>query len=95
MIYRISLKNTEEYALLDHQVYTDLSHDQELSNLGVLDNLRMHSSGCAVFQKAVRKESGQGYRTITIYLHKIVAERYLQKSKTPKKNLVGFGSEKV
>jgi hypothetical protein len=54
-----------------------------------LDNLRVHSSGCAVFQKAVRKEAGKGYKTITFYLHKLVAERYLQATKTSKINLVG------
>ena len=89
MIYRISLKNSEEYALLDHRVYEELSHDSYLNEMGVLDNLRTHSSGCAVFQKAVRKESGQGYKTITIYLHKLIAERYLSQNKSAKKNLVG------
>lgn len=89
MVHKIGLKNTDDYVLLDSQVYEELSRDPKLREMNVLDNLRIHSSGCAVFQKAIRKDSGNGYRTITIYLHKLVAERYLSNSKTTKRNLVG------
>lgn len=89
MIYRISLKNAEEYALLDEDVYRELSADPYLLEIGFLGNLRRHSSGCAVFQKTRKKKEGDGYETETIYLHKLIAERYLSDKRTEKKNLVG------
>ncbi|MEL6141098.1 MAG: Pathogenesis-related transcriptional factor and ERF protein, partial [Bacteroidota bacterium] len=62
MIYRINLKNTDEYALLDAKVYEELTQDTYLQELGFLRNLRLHSSGCAVFQKTRKSEDG-GYTT--------------------------------
>ena len=90
MIHRIKLKNVEQDALLDTQVYEDLSRDPHLQELEVLNNLRLHSSGCVVFQKTFKcEEANKGYRTETIYLHKLIAERYLAHKRTADKNLVG------
>lgn len=88
MQYRIKLKNSEECVILDGQVYDELSSDPYLSKIKFLANLRRHSSGCAVFQKTRKKETGR-YETETIYLHKLIAERYLVHTATEKKNLVG------
>lgn len=89
MPYKIRLKNTDDDVLVDRDIYEELARDAKLAELGVLDCLRMHSSGCAVFQKAVRNHVSNEYQMITIYLHKLIAERYLTAQKTPKKNLVG------
>ncbi|MEM1215540.1 MAG: Pathogenesis-related transcriptional factor and ERF protein [Bacteroidota bacterium] len=88
MLYRIKLKNAEEYVLLDSEVYEYLLNDPYLAQVDFLNNLRRHSSGCAVFQKTWRKASG-AYKTETIYLHKLVAEKFLDHLKTGTNNLVG------
>ena len=89
MTQRITLKNSTQQAVLDQHVYDTLRQDPRLSKLEVLDNLRLHSSGCVVFQKTQKCDSQKGYRTITIYLHKLIAERYLGDTRSRERNLVG------
>ena len=89
MTHRIQLKNSSQHAHLDHHVYQALLQDTRLNKLGVLDNLRLHSSGCVVFQKTQKCDNERGYRTITIYLHKLIAERYLGDTRSRERNLVG------
>ncbi len=89
MAKKVALKNVDgKYAILDDQVYKDLKDDENFKKLGLIDNLRMHSSGCVVFQKAVKNEDGKS-SVLTLYLHKIIAERYLVGQKQGKKKLVG------
>lgn len=90
MIHRVKLKNAEQEALLDRRVYDALSQDAYLQELDFFANLRRHSSGCVVFQKTFKDDNHKkGYRTETIYLHKLIAERYLDHTRTDKRNLVG------
>ena len=90
MTYEIKLKNHDSCALLDQRVYEELSHDPHLRTLDFFNNLRRHSSGCVVFQKTYKRPEGEkGYRTETIYLHKLIAERYLAKDRTGTNTLVG------
>ncbi|MEL6717445.1 MAG: Pathogenesis-related transcriptional factor and ERF protein [Bacteroidota bacterium] len=84
----MKLKNANDSVLLDDEVYENLANDPYLARVKFLDNLRRHSSGCAVFQKTWKKADG-GYKTETIYLHKLVAERFLKDDKTDEKRLVG------
>lgn len=88
MLYKVKLKNADEHVLLDDDVYDWLSEDPYLKRVDFINNLRRHSSGCAVFQKTWKKADG-GYKTETIYLHKLVAEKYLKTDKSDKRNLVG------
>ncbi|MEM0992123.1 MAG: Pathogenesis-related transcriptional factor and ERF protein [Bacteroidota bacterium] len=88
MLYKVKLKNADDNVLLDGEVYENLLNDPYLSRVDFLNNLRRHSSGCAVFQKTWKKAGG-GFKTETIYLHKLVAERFLKTDKTEKRNLVG------
>ncbi|RMF03014.1 MAG: Pathogenesis-related transcriptional factor and ERF protein [Bacteroidetes bacterium] len=88
MLYRVKLKNADAYVLLDAEVYDYLVTDPYLVKVKFIDNLRLHSSGCAVFQKTWRKSSG-GYKTETIYLHKLIAEKFLSHQRTATNNLVG------
>jgi len=74
--------------LLDDRVYDYLTNDPYLKRVDFMNNLRRHSSGCAVFQKTWRKADGS-YKTETIYLHKLVAEQFLSQNKTTQTNLVG------
>lgn len=88
MTYKIKLKNSDKVVLIDDQVYEWLQSDPYFSQLSLLNNLRLHSSGCAVFQKTWKKAEG-GYKTETIYLHKLIAEKFLATNKTADKHLVG------
>jgi hypothetical protein len=88
VVYKIKLKNADASVLLDDHTYEWLLSDPYLSKIGFLQNLRMHSSGCAVFQKTWRKTTGD-YKTETIYLHKLIAEKFLGDQKQGAKKLVG------
>lgn len=88
MIYKVKLKNADDAVLLDDHVYEWLSTDPYLSRVDLLHNLRKHSSGCAVFQKTWKKADGS-FKTETIYLHKLIAEKFLNMQKTGNKRLVG------
>jgi len=88
VLYKVKLKNADDHVLLDDDVYDWLTTDAYLKRVDFINNLRRHSSGCAVFQKTWKKADG-GYKTETIYLHKLVAEKYLKSDKSQKKNLVG------
>lgn len=87
MVYRVKLKNTDKCVTIDQHVYEALYQDPHLKNVEFFPNLRMHSSGCAVFQKTV-KSRPRAYKTETIYLHKIIAERFLWDTRTDENNLV-------
>ena len=87
---KLSLKNDPGVVLIDQQVFDELSRDPHLSEIKFFDNLRKHSSGCVVFQKTYKKPPpAEGYRTETIYLHKLVAERYLSDQRVGNRTLVG------
>jgi hypothetical protein len=88
VLYKVKLKNCEDNVLLDDQVYEYLTSEPYLVKVKFIDNLRKHSSGCAVFQKTWKKADGS-YKTETIYLHKLVAEKFIASTKKGKKNLVG------
>ena len=88
MLYKVKLKNADENVLLDDHVYEWLTSDAYLTKVDFINNLRRHSSGCAVFQKTWKKKDGS-FKTETIYLHKHIAEKFLSKSKSSENNLVG------
>lgn len=91
MIYKVKLKNDEQNVLLDEKTYEWLTTDGYLTSVNFINNLRRHSSGCVVFQKTWKKApaEGGGYKTETIYLHKLIAERFLHEQKQGKVKLVG------
>ena len=88
MLYKVKLKNADDNVLIDDHVYEWLTSDPYLTKVDFINNLRKHSSGCAVFQKTWKKQDGS-YKTETIYLHKLVAEKYLSDTKSKENNLVG------
>lgn len=88
MLYKVKLKNAEDHVLLDDTSYDYLTSDPYLVKVDFVNNLRKHSSGCAVFQKTWKRADG-GYKTETIYLHKLIAEKFLGESRLGDKNLVG------
>ena len=88
VLYKIKLKNSPEIVMVDEKVFDYLSNDVYLKSVDLVNNLRRHSSGCAVFQKTSKKEEG-GYSTETIYLHKLIAEKFLIDQKSEINDLVG------
>ncbi len=88
MLYKVKLKNSDDTVLLDDKGYEYLTTDPYLVRVKFIENLRRHSSGCAVFQKTWKKADGK-YKTETIYLHKLIAEKFLAHEKTETDNLVG------
>jgi len=88
VIYKVKLKNADDAVLLDDHVYEWLLADPYFSKINLLKNLRKHSSGCAVFQKTWKKADG-GFKTETIYLHKLIAEKFLTTHKSGSRRLVG------
>ncbi|MFN0015238.1 MAG: Pathogenesis-related transcriptional factor and ERF protein [Saprospiraceae bacterium] len=87
MIYKVKLKNADDTVLLDDHVYEWLTNDPYLSKVNLIGNLRKHSSGCVVFQKNWRKANGS-YKTETLYLHKLIAEKFLFNQKSGGNKLV-------
>ena len=88
VIYKVKLKNSNETVLLDSHVFEWLSTDPYLVQIDLINNLRLHSSGCAVFQKTWKKADGS-FKTETHYLHKIIAEKFLIDQKDNVHRLVG------
>ena len=88
MIYKVKLKNSDETVMLDDHVYEWLISDDYLKRIDFINNLRRHSSGCAVFQKTWKRADGS-YKTETIYLHRLLAEKFLLDQKQGSKKLVG------
>ena len=88
MAHKINLRNSSEKVILDDKGYKFLMTDKYLSGIDIITRLRKHSSGCAVFQRTQKQKKG-GYKTETIYLHKLIAEKFIKKGRSKTKKLVG------
>jgi hypothetical protein len=86
--HKINLRNSSEKVILDDKGYKFLTTDKYLNGLDIVTRLRKHSSGCAVFQRTQKQKTG-GYKTETIYLHKLIAEKFIKKGRSKTKGLVG------
>jgi hypothetical protein len=87
VVSKITLKNSDKEIVFDESVYEFFTTDEYYAKLDFVNQLRLHSSGCAVFQKSVLGDNGK-MSTLTIYPHKLIAEKWLTEHKTPEKNLV-------
>ncbi|MBB6460831.1 AP2/ERF family transcription factor [Flammeovirga kamogawensis] len=76
MLVKLQLKNSPNQVIVDDHVYEYLRDNPYLKSLDFIYNLREHSSGRAVFQKSWRQSNGK-YKTDTIYLHKMIAEKFI------------------
>lgn len=89
MSVKVKLKNREDkYVVLDDKVHEEIEKNEYLSSLNFLKNLRAHSNGYGVYQRCITTKKGPVYETI--YLHKYVAEKYIEKPKSDKKLFVRF-----
>lgn len=87
MVSKIKLKNSDKEVLVDKSILEFFSTDDYYVQLDFINQLRLHSSGCAVFQKAKPNDEGK-METLTIYPHKLIAEKWLADKRTAERNLV-------
>ena len=87
-MYEVKLKNSDEKVFIDEKVYKYLTTDTKMKKLDIINRLRRHSSGCAVFQKTKPTKDGS-FKIETYYLHKLVAEKFKKSDRSKVKNLVG------
>ncbi|MFN4081585.1 MAG: HNH endonuclease [Saprospiraceae bacterium] len=90
MYYKLLLKNSELNAKVDAEVYEWLNSDSWLTEIAFLQNLRLHTSGYVFYQKNWKSRTTGLNRNMTIYLHRLIAERFLPPKKTDEKRLVSF-----
>ncbi len=81
-LYKIPLKNDLANVIIEPEAYEFFSKGY-YSEIKLLQNLRRHSNGYAVFQRSIGKK-----KTETIYLHKVIAEKWIVKPRNPKGSLV-------
>lgn len=84
---RIKSRSNVEVSLDEHVLH-QLEQDERLKEIGFLDKLLQHSNGYAYFQHY--RGNGARPKYETIYLHKLIAERYIPKPKTDRKLFVRF-----
>lgn len=87
MLYKIKLKNADEHVLLSSITYEFIEANEYYKQLNLLENLRLHASGYVFFQKNFPKPNG-GYKNVTIYLHKLVAEKFVEQQASDKRLFV-------
>jgi hypothetical protein len=87
MLYKIGLKNSKKTVLVNDFTYEYITTNPYMLQLKLSENLREHSNGYAVFQKSWPQKSGK-YKTETIYLHKLVAEKFIAKPDNEQKLVV-------
>ncbi len=87
----LKLKNAEDSAILDQQSLDFVTSDEYLTKIKFVENLRRHSSGYAFFQKNWRQLDGS-YKCETIYLHKMLAEKFMPQQQSDKRLFVRFNN---
>ena len=89
MTVKIPLSNREGcFVTIDQHVYDSLLEDVELKQLKFFEKLWMHSGGSAFYQRYIPKQKKQVYQNI--YLHKFIAERFIEQPVSDKKLFVRF-----
>ena len=78
--YKVKTKNDAQTVLIDIKVYEHINSLKAMQEMDFWNNLRLHSSnGTIVFQKWWGKgQDGKG-KVETIYLHKWIAEQFIDK----------------
>ena len=87
----LKLKNAEDSAILDQQSLDFVTSDEYLTKIKFVENLPRHSSGYAFFQKNWRQLDGS-YKCETIYLHKMLAEKFMPQQQSDKRLFVRFNN---
>lgn len=86
----LPLRNREgKHVLLDESIYNALKEDSHLTSIKLFDKLRAHSKGYAFMQRYVGSENGR-VKMEAIYLHRLIAERFLTRPDAKGKLSVHF-----
>jgi len=85
------LKNADAEAILDANAYEFIMNNEYFQKIQLVENLRRHSSGYAFFQKNWRQLDG-AYKCETIYLHKVIAEKFIKQPQSDKRLFVRFNN---
>ena len=91
MTHSFSLKNCNDLAIVDEESYNFIKNNLELTRIKFIKNLRRHASGYAFFQKHWKQEDGTT-KCQTIYLHKLIAETFLERPEQTTKLYVRFNN---
>lgn len=86
MLYKVKLKNAEEHVIISDEAYDYIANNEYFKSINFLDNLRMHSSGYVFYQRNYPVKNG--YKNVTIYLHKLIAEKFLPMPEADKRLFV-------
>ena len=86
MLYKVKLKNADKYVVMSDEAYEFIEKNEYYKSIKFLDNLRLHSSGYVFYQRNYPYKDG--YKNITIYLHKMVAEKFVPKPDVNKRLFV-------
>lgn len=87
MLYKVKLKNADKYVTLSGEVYEFIENNPYYQEIKFLNHLRLHSNGYVFYQKNYPQKDGS-YKNVTIYLHKLIAEKYLEKPTAQKRLFV-------
>lgn len=86
MLYKVKLKNADKHVVLSGEAYEFIEKNEYYQGLNFLENLRLHSSGYVFFQRNYPYQDG--YKNVTIYLHKLIAEKFVEKPESDKRLFV-------
>ncbi|ANQ49860.1 HNH endonuclease [Flammeovirga yaeyamensis] len=87
MLCKLKLKNSKKTVIVSHRTLELLENNPYLKELDVLNNLRIHTSGYVFFQRNFPRPDGK-YKNVTIYLHRLIAEKLLDKRESDKRLFV-------
>lgn len=87
MLYKVKLKNADEYVTISGEVYEFIESNAYYQEIKFLNHLRLHSNGYVFYQKNYPQKDGS-YKNVTIYLHKLIAEKYIEKPAVNKRLFV-------
>ena len=86
------LKNTMDTVLVDDHVAEFIKNDPQLQEMKFELHLRQHSHGYAFYQKSIKIKQGV-YKVKTLYLHKVIAEKFCPKPEGLSDYLVMFKND--
>jgi len=85
--FKVKLKNADKDVTLSEEVYEFLESHPYYQDIKFLSNLRRHSNGYVFYQKNYPQKDGS-YKNVTIYLHKLIAEKFLERPPSEKRLFV-------
>jgi len=86
MLYKVKLKNADKHVVISGEAYEFIEQNEYYKSINFLENLRLHSSGYVFYQRNYPFKDG--YKNVTIYLHKLIAEKFVPKPESDKRLFV-------